>query len=99
MSCFLIILCMKMESAMVQLEIHSEESIDVAFPTKNGICYVTVNKTTDRFNYNRQPASRHQFPIQNAFALTVHKTQGLTLPDVTVLRFTNVCSWSSKCCS
>src|SRR6266498_2363467 len=78
------------------MEIHSEESIDVAFPTKNGICYVTVNKTTDRFNYNRQPASRHQFPIQNAFALTVHKTQGLTLPDVTVLRFTNVCSWSSK---
>ncbi|PKY57323.1 hypothetical protein RhiirA4_280730, partial [Rhizophagus irregularis] len=27
---------------------------------------------------------RHQFSIQNAFALTVHKTQGLTLPDVTV---------------
>ncbi|CAG8750896.1 2169_t:CDS:2, partial [Ambispora leptoticha] len=27
---------------------------------------------------NRHP-SRHQFPIQNAFALTIHKTQGLTL--------------------
>src|SRR6266511_2223913 len=67
------------------IKIHNEESIDVAFPTKTGIIYITVNKTTDRFNYNRQPASRHQFPIQNAFALTVHKTQGLTLPHVTIL--------------
>ena len=65
------------------IKIHNEESIDVAFPTKNGLCYITVNKTTDRFNYNGQPASRHQFPIQNAFSLTVHKTQGLTLPHVT----------------
>jgi len=65
------------------IKIHNEESIDVAFPTKNGLCYITVNKTTDRFNYNGQPASRHQFPIQNAFSLIVHKIQGLTLPHVT----------------
>jgi len=56
------------------IKIHNEESIDVAFPTKTGIIYITVNKTTDRFDYNGQPASRHQFSIQNAFALTVHKT-------------------------
>ena len=31
-----------------------------------------------------QPASRRQFPIQGAFSLTVHKTQGLTLQDITV---------------
>src|SRR5439155_18772953 len=64
--------------------VHNEQSIDAAFLTKNGLCYITVNKTTDRFNYNGQTASRHQFPIQNAFALTVHKTQGLTLPHITV---------------
>ncbi len=68
----------------IVMKIHDEKSIDVAFSTKTGLCYITVNKTTDRFNYNGQFASRHQFPIQNAFALTVHKTQGLTLPHVTI---------------
>ena len=53
------------------IKIHNEEMIDVVFPTKTGLCYITVNKTVDRFNYNGQPA---QFPIQNAFALTAHKT-------------------------
>ena len=31
-----------------------------------------------------QKASRTQSPLQNAFALTIHKTQGLTLPNVTL---------------
>ncbi len=53
------------------IKIHNEESIDVAFLTKIGIIYITVNKTTDRFNYNGQLASRYQFSIQNAFALSV----------------------------
>ena len=66
------------------IKIHSEDSIDVAFPTKTGLCYVTITKTVDRFNYNGRPASRYQFPIQNAYALTVHKTQSLILPDITV---------------
>jgi hypothetical protein len=65
-------------------KIHNEESIDVTFLTKTGLTVITVNKTTDRFNYSGQPASRHQFPIQNAFALTVHKTQGLTLLCITI---------------
>ena len=33
---------------------------------------------------NGVPAQRTQFPLQNAFELTVHKTQGLTLPHTTV---------------
>ena len=35
------------------------------------------------FEVNGIHASRQQFSLQNAFALTVHKTQGLTLPHVT----------------
>ena len=69
----------------IVIKIHNEQSIDTTiFVTKNGLSCITINKTTDRFNYNGQPASRNQFPIQNAFALTVHKTQGLTLPHITV---------------
>ena len=33
---------------------------------------------------NRVPASRTQFLLINAFALTVHKIQGLTLPNISL---------------
>ena len=61
-----------------------ENHIEVAFPTKSGIIQIIVEKITAYFNLNGAPAHRTQFPLQNAFALTVHKTQGLTLPHATV---------------
>ncbi|CAG8759853.1 2589_t:CDS:2, partial [Ambispora leptoticha] len=48
------------------------------------IINVSFSKFTSNFSINGTPASRTQFPIQNAFALTVHKTQGLNLPDVSL---------------
>ncbi len=36
------------------MKIHNKESIDVAFPTKAGLTYITVNKITNRFDYNEQ---------------------------------------------
>ncbi|GBC05190.1 hypothetical protein RclHR1_00610002 [Rhizophagus clarus] len=76
--------CIYNGSIGIITKIHDEKSIDVAFLTKTGLTVITVNKTTDRFNYNSQPASRQQFPIQNAFALTVHKTQALILLNITI---------------
>ena len=63
----------------------NENHIEVAFPINNGINQVIVEKITTYFNLNGSPAQRIQFPLQNAFALTVHKTQqGLTLLHATV---------------
>jgi len=61
-----------------------ENHIEVVFPINSGINQVVVEKITTYFNLNGVPAQRTQFPLQNAFALTVHKTQGLTLPHATV---------------
>jgi len=61
-----------------------ENNIEVIFPISSGINQIVVKKITAYFNMNGAPAQRTQFPLQNAFALTVHKTQGLTLPHATV---------------
>jgi ATP-dependent exoDNAse (exonuclease V) alpha subunit len=61
-----------------------EDNIEVVFPVNDGINQVVVKKITAYFNLNGAPAQRTQFPLQNAFALTVHKTQDLTLPHATV---------------
>src|SRR5215213_5530104 len=65
-------------------KVFDENIIEVTFPTQNNILKVNVQKMNAHFNINGVPASRYQFPLQNAFALTVHKTQGLTLPHATV---------------
>src|SRR5438046_1363567 len=44
----------------------------------------TFRKPLRPLKLTEYPLSRHQFPLQNAFALTVHKTQELTLPHVTL---------------
>src|SRR5438270_4773638 len=60
------------------------DNIEVAFPITDNIVKINVQKEITYFTVNGIPASRKQFPIQNAFALTVHKMQGLTLPHSTM---------------
>ena len=68
----------------VVTKITNENQVTVMFPIDYGINEVIVEKITTYFNLNGAPAQRTQFPLQNAFALTVHKTQGLTLPHATI---------------
>ena len=58
---------------------HLDECVRVA---KGSIIDIDVYKHTHYFKINGTNSHHTQFPLQNCFALTVHKTQGLTLPKV-----------------
>ena len=61
-----------------------DENVEDTFPTFDSVVKIVVQKETSYFEIDGKRASRKQFPLQNAFSLTVHKTQGLTLPHVTI---------------
>jgi ATP-dependent DNA helicase PIF1 len=68
----------------VILKILSESLVEVVFPTSTGMIIMKIEKDTTYFVINEGSARCTQFSLQNAFALIVHKTQGLTLPHTTI---------------
>jgi len=71
-------------STDVILKVLNESLVEVVFPILTGMVIMKVEKDTVHFIVNGDSARHIQFPLQNAFALTVHKTQGLTLPHSTI---------------
>ncbi|CAB4377354.1 unnamed protein product [Rhizophagus irregularis] len=59
-----------------------EDYARIAFSVRGSLVDIDIYKHTHYFNINGSNCSRSQIPLQNSFALTVHKTQGLTLPRV-----------------
>src|SRR6266498_4151348 len=59
-------------------------SVRVSFNVPGGIIDMSIKPHTNYFMINGNHASHCQFPIQNCYALTVHKTQGLTLNNISV---------------
>jgi ATP-dependent DNA helicase PIF1 len=51
-----------------------------------------LHKTSSYFQTNGVEYRRVQLPIINAFALTIHKVQGLSLPAITVALNCNIFS-------
>jgi len=60
------------------------EIVRVAFCVNKGIVDIEIEPEAVHFNINGIPACRIQFPLQNAFALTSHKTQSITLPQASL---------------
>ena len=60
-----------------------QPSVQIAFCVQGAIIHKWITRKTTYFYSNGQHASRTQFPLQNSFSLTVHKTQSLTLPFIT----------------
>jgi hypothetical protein len=50
----------------------------------SSMLHLALGKTTKSFFINGAHASRTQFPLQNCFALTAHKAQGVTLPSTNI---------------
>src|SRR6266540_4063394 len=65
-------------------KIYNSENVEAFFPLKEGIKIFHIKKDTVFFTLNEMSAKRIQFPLQNAFALTVHKTQSLILSHITL---------------
>jgi ATP-dependent DNA helicase PIF1 len=61
-----------------------DDAVRIAFSCDGAINDTIVRRVTHYFTLNGARAQRTQFPLQNAFALTIHKTQGSTLPHITV---------------
>jgi len=61
-----------------------QPSVQVAFCVRGAIIQKWITRNTAYFYSGGQHASRTQFPLQNSFSLTVHKTQSLSLPLTTI---------------
>ena len=70
----------------------TNEYARVAFSVRGSVIDIDIYKQTHYFNINGNNSRRTQFPLQNCFALTVHKTQGLTLQKVTLALDGNIFS-------
>jgi hypothetical protein len=51
-------------------------------PKFPGMNYIPIFPVTRRFEYKKRDCSRTNFPLRPAYAITVHKAQGLTLRQV-----------------
>ena len=58
--------------------------VRVAFSVIGGIVDIEIKKETTTFIIDGKQSSWSQFSLQNAFALTVYKTQGLTLSEISL---------------
>src|ERR1044071_1428172 len=66
-------ICNRTVGVITDIKLESLQ-VRVAFSIIGGIVDIEIKKEITTFIINGKPSSQSQFPLQNAFALTVHKT-------------------------
>ncbi|CAH1770178.1 9282_t:CDS:2, partial [Entrophospora sp. SA101] len=67
---------------------HTQDLVRIVFCINGGIIILEISKYTSKFYLNGSFASRTQFPLQNALALTTHKTQNTKIENEGGISFT-----------
>jgi ATP-dependent exoDNAse (exonuclease V) alpha subunit len=85
--------CIRCNFKLQHIRLHCSFKLQVMPKFLILIRVLELHKTSSHFSSYRSQYSRYQLPILNAFALTIHKVQGLSLPSITVVLNRNIFSY------
>jgi ATP-dependent DNA helicase PIF1 len=85
--------CIRCNFKLQHIRLHCSFKLQAMSKFLTLIQVLELHKTSSHFSSYGSQYRRYQLPILNAFALTIHKVQGLSLPSITVALNRNIFSY------